>query len=336
MKKSFTRREIVSTSGKLGVAAALAGVSMPAIAQTKKKQLVFASLAAPPEGTAVAYSRFCDEVTKRSGGELEVAFHGGTLITKEMEMMNGLKAGNVHIGHPGGAASNFLPNFDALQLPYIVRDYDHAGTILNGPVGKQLTSEFEKTSGLKLLFYHDIGFRHFFNSKRPINVPADLRGLKLRSIPNKISVDSLNLFGANAVPISFSEMMSAAQTGVIDGGDLPIVNMINTRIWEVSKYASLTFHTYNAMYVAMNLDAWNSLTPAQQKLMVDVGAETQTQYRAELAKVDNLDAAKAALVPKGMAVNAADLAAFRAAAQEKIWPRYQAQFGSVLEQLAKA
>jgi TRAP-type transport system periplasmic protein len=335
MKKNQTRRELFSTGVSVGAAVALSGISMPAIAQTTKKTFTFAGIGAPPEFGAVAYKWFSEEVTKRSGGELEITFHGGTLLTKEMETMPALKVGNVQISSPAGAAPTVFPDIEVLSLPYLLRDYGHSAAVMNGPIGKHFASKFEQQLGLRMLILHDNGFRHFFNSRRPITVPADLRGLKIRSVPTKINVDTLNLLGANAVAIPWGEMVSALQTGVADGADLPMLNMVPSRIWEFSKFVSVSFHSYQPMYVAMNLDAWNSLTPALQRLVTDVAAETSKNIATELAKVDSLDAAKAALGPHGMTVNGADLGAFQKMARERIWPQYESKYGNLIEEIAK-
>jgi TRAP-type C4-dicarboxylate transport system substrate-binding protein len=129
-------------------------------------------------------------------------------------------------------------------------------------------------------------------------------------------------------------VISAAKSGVIDGGDLPIVNQIALKIYEVSKFCSMTFHNYGPSVNVMNLEVWNGLTPAQQKLMLDTSREAQTKCRELTESVDNFAAAKKELGSKGMTVVEANVEAFRKVAQEKIWPAYKTQYGALWDEVA--
>ncbi len=242
-----------------------AGSGTPVFAQAKPaaKKLDFAYILAPPESGAVAFKWMAEEVTKRSNGALQMVFHGGTLLNKELEIMDAVKSGNVAIGSPSGAASTVFPELGVFLVPYLVRDYTHAYKMFNGDIGKSLDEQFQKKYKLKILLFFDYGFRHFWNGKRPITKPDDLKGLKMRVQQGKVFADTVNGLGANAVPMSWSEVIPAAQQGVIDGADLPIVNINALKIYEVSKYASMTFHNYGPSLVVMNLDIWKSLTPEQ-------------------------------------------------------------------------
>lgn len=312
-----------------------AGSGTPVFAQAKPaaKKLDFAYIIAPPESGAVGFKWMAEEVTKRSNGTLTMVFHGGTLLNKELEIMDAVKSGNVAIGSPSGAASTVFPELGVFLVPYLVRDYAHAYKMFNGEIGKSLDEQFQKKYKLKILLFFDYGFRHFWNSKRPIAKPDDLKGLKMRVQQGKVFADTVNGLGANAVPMAWSEVVPAAQQGVIDGADLPIVNINALKIYEVSKYASMTFHNYGPSLVVMNLDTWKSLTPEQQKLMSDVSLEAQKKVRDQTESVDNPQKAKEILEAKGMKVNVADVAAFRRIAEEKIWPQYQKQYADLWDRI---
>lgn len=312
-----------------------AGSGTPVFAQAKPaaKKLDFAYIIAPPESGAVGFKWMAEEVTRRSNGTLNMVFHGGTLLNKELEIMDAVKSGNVAIGSPSGAASTVFPELGVFLVPYLVRDYAHAYKMFNGEIGKSLDEQFQKKYKLKILLFFDYGFRHFWNSKRPIAKPDDLKGLKMRVQQGKVFADTVNGLGANAVPMAWSEVVPAAQQGVIDGADLPIVNINALKIYEVSKYASMTFHNYGPSLVVMNLDIWKSLTPEQQKLMSDVSLEAQKKVRDQTESVDNPQKAKEILEAKGMKVNVADVAAFRRIAEEKIWPQYQKQYADLWDRI---
>jgi TRAP-type C4-dicarboxylate transport system substrate-binding protein len=128
-------------------------------------------------------------------------------------------------------------------------------------------------------------------------------------------------------------VISAAKSGVIDGGDLPIVNQIALKIYEVSKYCSMTFHNYGPTLNTMNLATWESLSDAHKKLMLDTSREAQEKCRQLTESVDNIGAAKKELEAKGMTVVQGNVEAFRKVAQEKIWPNYKAQYGALWEEI---
>jgi tripartite ATP-independent transporter DctP family solute receptor len=327
---SATRRRILQAAGAAGI---LALGKAPAFAQAQPKKLVFAHVTPPPESSAVAFEAMAKEVTERSKGELAMEFHGGTLLTKELEIINAVKAGNIAMGDPGGAAATVFPEMGVFLVPYLVASYDQAYKMFNGAVGERLDKQFQDKYKLKVLFFYDYGFRHFWNNKRPIAEPKDLRGLKMRVQQAKVFADTINGLGGVAVPMAWGEVIPAAQQGVIDGADLPIVNILALKAYEVSKYCSMTYHNYGPTAAVINLDIWNGLTDPQRKLFQETSHTAQATVRQLTESVDNFDKAKELLEPKGMTVNKADVEAFRKIAQDKVWPAYKQQFPEMWEEI---
>jgi tripartite ATP-independent transporter DctP family solute receptor len=329
-----SRRRFIAGAGA-GLAGIIASGRAPALAETAARKLVFAHIVPEPESGAVAFSWMAKEITRRSGGALEMEFFGGTLLSKELEIMNAVKAGNVAMGDPAGAAATIFPEMGVFLVPYLVRSYDQAYRLFNGKIGDALDRQFQKKYGVKVLCFFDYGFRHFWNTKRPITEPKDLRGMKLRVQLAKVFADTVNGLGANAVPMPWGEVIPAAQNGVIDGADLPIVNILALKAYEVSKYCSMTYHNYGPTVSVINLGIWNALAKEQQKLLLDVAREAQQKIREQTEPIDNLQKAKELLEPKGMTVNAANVDAFRKLAQDRIWPSYQKQFPELWEEIVK-
>jgi tripartite ATP-independent transporter DctP family solute receptor len=319
----------------LVVGLVLAGSRTPVDSQPKAgpKRLDFAHIIGPPESGAIGFKYLADEVTRRSNGTLNVVFHPGTLLGKELEIMDAVKSGNIAMGTPVGAACTVFPEMCVFLTPYLVRDYNHAYAMFNGEIGKSLDETFQKKYKVKVLYFYDYGFRHFWNSKHPINTPADLKGMKMRVQQGRVFADTVNGLGASAVPMPWGEVVPAAQQGVIDGADLPIYNINALKIYEVSKYVSMTFHNYGPTLAVMNLDVWKSLTPEQQKLFIEVSREAQKKVREMTESVDNFAKAKEILEARGMKVNAADVATFRKVAEEKIWPAYKQQYGEMWDKI---
>ena len=318
-----TRRRILQAAGAAGL---LALGKAPAFAQATPKKLVFAHVTAEPESSAVAFAAMAREVTERSKGELQMEFHGGTLLTKELEIINAVKSGNIAMGDPGGAAATVFPEMGVFLVPYLVASYEQAYKMFNGEIGAKLDKQFQEKYKLKVLFFYDYGFRHFWNSKRPIAEPKDLRGLKMRVQQAKVFADTINGLGGVAVPMAWGEVIPAAQQKVIDGADLPIVNILALKAYDVSKYCSMTFHNYGPTAAVINLELWSGLSDAHKKLIQDASHTAQVKVRELTESVDNVAKAKELLEPKGMTVNAADVDAFRKLAQEKVWPAYKQQF----------
>lgn len=325
-----SRRAILA--GGAGLAAVIAA---PPIARAQAKKIVMASVAPPQEASSTAFTWMAKELTERTQGALDVQFHPGTLLTKEIEIINAVKTGSIQAGTPSGASATTFPEINVLLSPYLVRDYEHAYRVLNGPIGENIDQQIQQKYQCKVLVWFDLGFRHFWNNKRPINDPKDLRGLRIRVQLAKVFADTVNGLGANALPIAWSELYPAVQQGVVDGGDLPIVNQLLLKTYEVAKYSSLTYHNYSPTMLVMNLGVWNGLSKDQQELVREVSKGAQERVRQQTESVDNLAKAKELLEPKGMIVNAADLDAFRKVAQEKIWPAYQKQYPELWDQIVK-
>jgi tripartite ATP-independent transporter DctP family solute receptor len=237
------------------------------------------------------------------------------------------------MGSPAGAAATVFPEMGALLVPYLVKDYKSAYAMLNGRIGDKLSAEIQDKYKLKVICYFDYGFRHFWTAKKPIVEPKDLRGLKIRVQQAKIFGDTINGLGGNAVPMAYGEVVTAAKQGVIDGGDLPIVNMKALKIYEVSKFASLTYHNYGPTNAVMNLEIWNGLSADQQKLVMDLARAAQEKIREATESVDNFAKAKQELEPLGMTVVEANVEEFRKVAQQKIWPAYKAQYGALWDEI---
>jgi tripartite ATP-independent transporter DctP family solute receptor len=330
--RAFVRAlAVIAVVALVAVAADVASVgSQP---KPEGKKLDIAYLLAVPESGAVGLKYMAEEVTKRSNGSLNMVFHGGTLLNKELEIMDAVKSGNVAFGSPIGAASTVFPEMGVFLTPYLVRDYAHAYTMFNGEIGRQLDELFQKKYKVKIIFFFDYGFRHFWNSKRPINTPADLKGLKMRVQQGRVFADTVNGLGASAVPMPWGEVIPAAQQGVIDGADLPIVNINALKVYEVSKFASMTYHNYGPTLLVANVDIWNGLTPDQRKLIMEVAREAQAKIRQATESVDNFAKAKEILEAKGMKVNQADVASFRKVAEEKIWPQYRQQYAEMWDKI---
>ncbi len=330
---------IAGCAGSAPAGTTAQGTSQPSAQQSKDAPKTAAKVLdlaynATNDLTDRGYAWFAEEVGKKSNGTLQVRYHPATLLTKEAEIVDAVKSGNIAMGTPVGAAASLFPEFGVFMSPYLVRSYDHAYKMLNGEIGKEMADLIENKYKVKVLFYMDFGFRHFFNTKKPITKPDDLKGMKMRVQQGKVYTDTVNGLGASAVPMGFAEMIPAIQQGVVDGADLPIVNIKNYKINEIAKYVSITYHNYTPSMTLINPDVWKGLTADQQKLLTEAGLGAQAKMREEAESVDSLEGAKKLLEPLGMQVNGSDQEAFRKLAEEKLWPGFKSQYSEMWDKIA--
>jgi tripartite ATP-independent transporter DctP family solute receptor len=193
-----------------------------------------------------------------------------------------------------------------------VKDREHMKKIEKEVFWPKIEPAAEK-KGLRVIAVWENGYRHITNSKRPINTPADLQGIKLRVPEGKWRVKMFQTYGANPSPMKFSEVFTALQTGVMDGQENPFTQIYSAKFQEVQKYISLTGHVYTPGYVTVGARKWATLPADVRKILEDTAKETQAFVYEKAAKDDNelLDKIKAA----GVAVNTPNKDAFVAASK---------------------
>ncbi len=286
-----------------------------------------------PPGEAplrVAMDFFSAEIPKRTNGEIVINYHPQTIVTSETKAIEMCKVGALAFAGTGGGLGTIFPNTQVLALPYLLRDYAHYYNVVRGPIGKQMEAEIEKKHGLKIIIWLEFGFRQFANTKRPLNTLDDFKGLKLRVMPSPPLADMVNALGASAVPISWGEAIPAVQQGVVDGLDLPVANLISMKIYEICKYATMSYHYFGPQAFVANLNIWKSLTKKQQDVILQAGLEAADINRSMMEKMDR--DGKNLLEKRGMQVTTPNLAPFKEVAKEKVYPKYYKEFGKELIQ----
>jgi len=213
---------------------------------------------------------------------------------------------------PSTVMSSQVDLFGVFEMPYLVKDRAHMGRIEKEIFWSKLEPEVER-KGLKVLAVWENGFRQITNSKRPIKVPADLAGIKLRVPGGKWRVKMFQAYGANPSPMKFSEVFTALQTGVMDGEENPLTQIYSAKFQEVQKYLSLSGHVYTPAYVTVGSAHWNTLPADVRKVVEDTAKETQA-YVYEVAARDD-DELLGKLKSAGMQVNDVDKNAFVAASK---------------------
>ncbi len=309
----LNRRTLLSTI-TAAAAILLGSVSHSAIAADTTIRV--ASVTGPTHHHNVSLRWFADRVAARNAG-LSIEVLDGGQLGGERDYIEGMMLGSIQMAQVSTApVAGFIPEFDLFSLPYLMRDTDHFKKVVSGPVGAKF-SELAEGRGLKILAWFDNGYRNVFNKVRPIVTPEDMDGLKIRVMESPLMVNTVNAMGGSATPMSYSELYTALEQGVLDGGENAAGNVLNDKFYEVTGYLSMTQHFRPPGIVAISMQTWNGLTPEQQAVMTEEAAALQ-EYEIKLtAEVG--EAAVKELTAKGMKVNEANVDAFR----ERMGPVYK-------------
>ena len=267
--------------------------------------------AAPGNPRHDAAVLFAERVKEKTAGRYEVFVAHSAMLGDDAAMITALRSGSLDMSaNSQGAISAAVPEYAALGLPFLFPAIEKAWTLLDGPVGKEL-AEKSAAKGMVVLGYWDNGIRQITNSKRPIKVPADVKGLKVRTPPDPVTVDIMQALGADAQQIKFAELYVALQQGVVDGQENPLTNIVSSKLYEVQKYLSLSGHKYEVTPFLIGKRAWERLPAADQKIFQDAAAEA-TQLQRKLSKEAD-DKLLVELKAKGVQVDSVDRAQFVAA-----------------------
>jgi tripartite ATP-independent transporter DctP family solute receptor len=286
------------------IAALAAAVVAPAAAQTEIK---FGHVGEPGSLFAASAEEFAKRANEKLGAKAKVVVYGSSQLGGDKELLQKLKLGTVDMALPSTVMSSESDLFGVFEMPYLVKDRDHMARIEKDVFWAKLAPEAEK-KGLKVIAVWENGYRHITNSKRPINTPADLQGIKLRVPEGKWRVKMFQTYGANPSPMKFSEVFTALQTGVMDGQENPFTQIYSAKFQEVQKYISLTGHVYTPAYVTVGAKKWETLPADVRKVLQDTAKETQAFVYQKAAKDDEELLAK--LKAGGMQVNTPNKDAF--------------------------
>jgi tripartite ATP-independent transporter DctP family solute receptor len=278
---------------------------------TKPIIIKLAYVHVPENPSAVSSQRFAKLVEERSQGRVKVEVYPGGQLGQQPEVFGGLAVGSIEMSNMSTSAiAQFCPEMGVWDLPYLFRDSAHAYSVLDGPIGKRVTENCMKKSGVRNLAYTENGWRHFTNRIRPITKPDDLKGLKIRSITAPMMVETIRALGANPVPVAWGEVYMALQQGVADGQENPHNNTYGAKLYEVQKYVSLSAHVYNPMGHLIGEKLFQSLPPDIRKILEDASQESAVYSREQAVQIE-VDCLKK-LLEKGMTVNTPpDLSLFK-------------------------
>jgi tripartite ATP-independent transporter DctP family solute receptor len=308
--------------GQTILAAALA-LGTSASAALAQQEIIFGISATPNSLQGQTAHEFARRANEKLGDTAIVKVFDSSQLGKDKDMLQKLKIGTMHMTLPSSIMPEIAPEYAIFDLPFLVADRDHLAKI-DETFFKDVLVPAAEAQGYRPLAVWENGFRHITNNVKPINTPADLEGLKIRTPNSSWRVAMFGEYGANPTPMSFSEVFVSLQTNVIDGQENPLTNIAGAKLQEVQKYLSLSNHVYSPAFPTVGVALFEKLDPEVQSILAETAQEMALWARETggSAEGELLEELKAA----GMEVNTADRAAFVAASA----PLYE-KFASEVE-----
>ena len=293
-------------------ASLLAATSVaPAYAQSVKLTLAHGTAIDNPRH--VACLKFAEVAKAKSNGRIEVTVAPASQLGDDAAMVTALRTGALDMSaNSQGAVANAVPEYAAFGMPFLFSSQAQAGKVMAGPAGQELADKSAE-KGLVVLGYWDNGIRHMSNNKRPLLKPDDLKGLKMRTPPDSVTVDIMKSLGAEAQQIKWSELYVALQQGVVDGQENPLVNVQAGKLYEVQKFISLTGHKYEMTPFLIGKRSWDKLSEADRKIVREAAAEATALQRKLAQEADNKMFAE--LKGRGVQIDKVDQAPFKKATE---------------------
>ena len=277
-----TRR---SPLGKLALGLALSvGLGSAAVAQTTTMRMSISASQNSHQGVGI--DAFAKVVEQRTGGRIKIQnFYSGAL-GGERESIEAVQLGTQELTFTStGPVPNFVPEAKILDIPFLFRDKEHAHHVLDGPIGDEMLTKFD-SKGFKALIWAENGVRHMTNNKRPVNVPEDLKGLKMRTMENPIHIAAYKAFGIVPTPMAFPEVFTALQQGTVDAQENPLSVILFAKFSQVQKHLTLTGHVYSPAVILMNKGAWEKLSAGDKAIFMEAAKEAVKANRARVAEDD--------------------------------------------------
>ncbi len=288
---------------KLFAATAICGMATSLSAAETMK---FGHVGAPGSLFEATVNNFAECTNAALDGEVEVQTFGSSQLGKDKELLQKLKLGQVDFSLPSSVMSSVDDTFGIFEMPYIISDRDHMRRVQDAMMDKFQSAAND--AGYHIVGLAENGFRNITNNVRPINVPADLEGIKLRT-PNGVwRLKMFQQYGANPTPMAFSDVFTALQTGVIDGQENPYAQIASAKFQEVQKYLSVTGHVYTPAYVLMSKKKYDGLADNVKAALADCGSKTQDFTYEKAAELET--SLLKVIEDAGVEVNTADKAAF--------------------------
>lgn len=264
----------------LGLALPLALLTAePTLAEIRDQTIKFASANNKGHPQVTGMEKFAELVKEKSGGKIEIKLFPGGTLGGDVQTVSALQGGVIEMTVlNAGILANNVKQFGAVDLPFLFDSGAEADKVMDGPFGESLLKLLPDT-GLVGLGYWELGFRNLTNNRHPVTKLEDIKGLKIRTIQSPIPIELFNTLGANAVPLPYTELYTALETGTVDGQENPAANILNAKFYEVQKYMTLTRHQYNPQIVLVSKTFWDGLNDEEKAVLQSAATEARDFQR---------------------------------------------------------
>lgn len=302
-------------------------------AKDQAKVIKLAHVVNDKDGFHIAAVKFKELVEERTKGNVKIEIFPNASLGDERTLIEGMQAGTVHMGViTNGPVANFLPEIAVFEMPFLFASSEEAYKILDGAIGQKILAKLDSIN-LKGLAFAERGFRNLTNSKKAVKTPADMAGLKIRVMENPVYIDTFKALGANAVPMAWTEALTALQQKTIDGQENPVNVIYSYKLNETQKYLSLTKHTYAPAVFLMSKKTFTSLSSEEQGIVAACALEAAKHERKW--NEEQMAGQLKTLKDNGMEIIDPDLSAFQAAVKP-VYDKYGAKFGTLLDEINQA
>lgn len=226
-------------------------------------------------------------VEEKSQGKMQIRIYPNQQLGTERELVELLQIGSLGMTKVSSATlESFAPKIQVLSMPYLFRDDAHRDKVLKGEIGRQLLSESEEF-WLKGLVYYDAGKRSFYSKTKPVESPEDLKGMKVRTLESNMAINMIKSFGGSPTPVSYGELYTALQQGIVDGAENNPPSLYTSRHYEVCKFYSINEHTAVPDVVIISTKVWNTLEDEEKQWIQEAADESAVyQYKLWAASVE--------------------------------------------------
>ena len=275
-------------------------------------ELKFGHVGKPGSLFAESVENFAKIANAKLGSKAKVTVFGSSQLGDDKAGMQKLKLGTVDMWLPSSVMASIHDEFGVFDMPFIIKDRNHMMEVEKNVLPK-MAKNLEAKTGYQFIGVWENGFRHITNNVRPINLPDDLKGIKLRTPKSKWRLKMFQSYGANPTPMAFSEVFTALKTGTMDGQENQYAQIASAKFQKVQKYLSITSHVYTPAYVAVHKDHYSKL-PADVRKILEAAAKENQKFVYKRAA--ELEKSLLGVIKKaGVKVNTANNAAFVAASK---------------------
>ena len=327
MKKPRSVGRIASAA----LVAVVAAVLPATVAAQAKRVLELRAGTSTPKGDFLAdgVDHYAEVVNRLSNGEIRIRVFYQSLGV-EQQLAQAVMSGSVDIGTmSSGNTGRFSSAFFVYDLPFMFKRYENLLPLLDGPIGKQLAQQAEKDMGVKYLYHMSYGLgRDIQTTKKPLRIPKDLEGVKIRVLSTPIDLATFKAWGANPTPIDWTQTFASLQQGVVEGEQISLSTIYGAKHYEVVKYNVRLDYQASFQTLFINARKFALLTPAQQKILMDAAQETKLWQHKDAA--DRAEITRQELVSKhGMQIYTPTPQEYAqwAVIRERVWKQVASEQG---------